>query len=48
LELQVRAMPGVVDKVELIPKLRLLHQRLVFDLGYSSLGSLVGGLTVTF
>ena len=48
LELQVRAMPGVVDKLELIPKLRLLHQRLVFDLGYSSLGSLVGGLTVTF
>ena len=48
LELQVRAMPGVVDQLELIPKLRLLHQRLVFDIGYSSLGSVVGGVTVTF
>lgn len=48
LELQVRAMPGVVDQLELIPKLRLLHHRLVLDVGYSSLGSVVGGLTVTF
>ena len=48
LELQVRSMPGVVDQLELIPKLRLLHHRLVLDIGYSSLGSVVGGLTVTF
>jgi hypothetical protein len=48
IELQMRAMPGVVDQVEWIPKLRLLHQRVVLELGYSSLGSLVGGLTYTF
>jgi len=48
LEFEVRAMPGVVDQVELIPKLRLLHRRIVVDIGYSSLGSLVGGLTYTF
>lgn len=48
LELQLRAMPGVADQLELIPKLRLLHQRLVLEIGYSSLGSVVGGLTYTF
>lgn len=47
LELQLRAMPGLIDGVELIPKLRLVHRRLVLDLGYSSLGSLVGGFTFT-
>jgi hypothetical protein len=48
LELQMRVMPGVVDQVEWIPKLRLLHQRVVLDIGYSSLGSVVGGVTYTF
>ena len=48
LELQVRAMPGVVNTLELIPKLRLLHQRVVLEIGYSSLGSAMGGLTYTF
>lgn len=47
-ELQVRAMPGVTDELELIPKIRLLHQRLVLEVGYSTLGSVVGGLTYTF
>ena len=48
LELQLKAMPGVVDQVEWIPKLRVLHHRVVVDVGYSNLGSLVGGLTYTF
>lgn len=48
LEFQVRAMPGVVDQLELIPKLRLLHQRVVLEIGYSNLGSVVGGFTYTF
>ena len=48
LEMQVRAMPGVADELELIPKLRLLHKRLVLEIGYSSLGSVVGGVTYTF
>jgi len=48
LELQVRAMPGVIDEVEIIPKLRLLHRRVVLDVGYSSLGAITGGLTTTF
>ena len=48
LELQVRAMPGLVDQLELTPKLRFLHQRVVVDVGYSNLGSVVGSLTYTF
>lgn len=48
LELQVRAMPGLVDQLEFIPKLRLLHQRVVLDIGYSNLGSVVGSVTTTF
>jgi len=48
LELQVRAMPGVIDQVELIPKLRLLHRKVVLDIGYSNLGTITGGLTTTF
>jgi hypothetical protein len=48
LELQVRAMPGVIDEVEIIPKLRLLHRRVVLDVGYSSLGAITGGITTTF
>jgi hypothetical protein len=48
LELQVRAMPGVIDEVEIIPKLRLLHRKVVIDVGYSSLGSLTGSVTTTF
>jgi hypothetical protein len=48
LELQVRAMPGVTDEVEIIPKLRLLHRNVVIDVGYSSLGSLTGSVTTTF
>lgn len=47
LELQLRAMPGVSDGVELIPKLRLLHRRLVLDFGVGSRGSLVGGFSYT-
>lgn len=47
LELQLRAMPGVSDGVELIPKLRLLHRRLVLDLGVGSRGSLLGGFSYT-
>lgn len=45
LELQLRAMPGVIDGVELVPRLRLLHRHLVLDVGYSTLGSVVGGFT---
>ena len=48
LELQVRAMPGVIDEVEIIPKLRLLHRKVVLDVGYSSLGSVTGSVTTTF
>ena len=48
LELQVRAIPGLLEQPELIPKLRLLHQRLVLDLGYSTHGSLTGSITTTF
>ncbi|MBD1192653.1 hypothetical protein [Vulcanococcus sp. Clear-D1] len=48
LELQVRAMPGVIDEVEIMPKLRLLHRKVVIDAGYSSLGSLTGSVTTTF
>ena len=47
LELQLRAMPGVIDGVELIPKLRLLHRHLVLELGCSNRGSLLGGFTFT-
>jgi hypothetical protein len=48
LELQVRAMPGVTDQLEIIPKLRLLHRRVVLDVGYSNLGSITGSVTTTF
>ena len=48
LELQVRAMPGVIDQVEIIPKMRLLHRQVVIDVGYSSLGSVTGSVTTTF
>ncbi len=48
LEFQVRDMPNVVDTLELIPKVRLLHKRIVLDLGYSNLGSMMGGITYTF
>ena len=48
LELQVRSMPGVIHEVEVIPKLRLLHRKVVLDVGYSSLGSLTGSVTTTF
>ena len=48
LELQVRAMPGVTDQVEIIPKLRLLHNKVVLDVGYSNLGSIIGSVTTTF
>jgi hypothetical protein len=41
-------MPGLVDQLEFIPKLRLLHQRVVLDIGYSTLGSVVGSVTTTF
>lgn len=47
LELQLRAMPGVTDGVELIPRLRLLHRRLVLDLGVGSRGSVQGGFSYT-
>ena len=48
LELQVRGMPGVTDQIEIIPKLRLLHGRVVLDVGYSNLGSITGSVTTTF
>jgi len=41
-------MPQVVDQLEIIPKLRLLHQRVVLDIGYSNLGTLTGSVTTTF
>jgi hypothetical protein len=47
LELQLRAMPGVTDGVELIPRLRLLHRRLVLDVGVGSRGSVQGGFSYT-
>lgn len=47
-EVQIRAMPGVVDQLEIIPKLRILHKHVVLDIGYSNLGSIIGGLTYTF
>jgi hypothetical protein len=48
LELQVRSMPGVSSELEVIPKLRLLHRRIVLEVGYSSKQSVVGGFTYTF
>jgi hypothetical protein len=48
LELEVRGMPGVTDQLEIIPKLRLLHRRVVLDVGYSNLGSVTGSVTTTF
>lgn len=48
LELQVRAIPGLLEQPELIPKLRLVHQHLVVDLGFSTHGSLTGSITTTF
>lgn len=48
LEFQVRAMPNVIETVELIPKLRLLHKRVVLDVGYSNLGTMMGGITYIF
>jgi len=47
LELQLRALPGVTDAVELVPRLRLVHRRLVLDLGVGSRGSLLGGFSYT-
>ena len=44
IELQARSMPGVIDELELIPKLRLLHNRIVLEVGYSNLGTVMGGL----
>jgi hypothetical protein len=41
-------MPGVIDQMEIIPKLRLLHRKVVVDVGYSSLGSITGSVTTTF
>jgi hypothetical protein len=38
----------VTEEVEIIPKLRLLHRKVVIDVGYSSLGSLTGSVTTTF
>ncbi|MFM7267303.1 MAG: hypothetical protein ACKOZT_01775 [Cyanobium sp.] len=48
LELQARSMPGVVDQLELTPKLRLVHNRVVLEIGYSNLGYIAGGLSYTF
>ena len=48
IELQARSMPGVVDQLELTPKLRLVHNRIVLEVGYSNLGNVVGGLSYTF
>jgi hypothetical protein len=48
MEFQVRAMPEVIDTLELIPKLRLLHKRVVLDIGYSNLGTVMGGVTYIF
>jgi len=47
-ELQARAMPGVVDQLELTPKLRLVHKRMILEVGYSNLGTMVGGMSYTF
>ena len=48
IELQARSMPGVIDQLELIPKLRLLHNRIVLEVGYSNLGTVMGGLGYRF
>jgi hypothetical protein len=48
IELQARSMPGVIDELELIPKLRLLHNRIVLEVGYSNLGTVMGGLGYRF
>jgi hypothetical protein len=48
IEFQARSMPGVVDQLELTPKLRLVHNRIVLEVGYSNLGTVVGGLSYTF
>ncbi len=33
LELQIRAMSGIIDQMEIIPKLQLLHRKVVVDVG---------------
>ena len=48
IELQARSMPGVIDQLELTPKLRLLHNRIVLEVGYSNLGTVMGGLGYRF
>lgn len=48
IELQARSMPGVIDQLELTPKLRLLHNRIVLEVGYSNLGTAMGGLGYRF
>ena len=48
IEFQARSMPGVIDQLELIPKLRLLHNRIVLEVGYSNLGTVMGGLGYRF
>ena len=48
IEFQARSMPGVVDELELIPKLRLVHNRIVLEVGYSNLGTAMGGLSYRF
>jgi hypothetical protein len=48
IELQARSMPGVVDQLELTPKLRLVHNRIVLEIGYSNLGTMVGGMSYLF
>jgi len=48
IELQARSMPGVIDQLELTPKLRLLHNRIVLEVGYSNLGTMMGGLGYRF
>lgn len=48
IELQARSMPGVIDELELIPKLRLLHNRIVLEVGYSNLGTMMGGVGYRF
>ena len=48
IEFQARSMPGVIDQLELIPKLRFLHNRIVLEVGYSNLGTVMGGLGYRF
>ena len=48
IEFQARSMPGVIDQLELTPKLRLLHNRIVLEVGYSNLGTVMGGLGYRF